>query len=238
MLFEPTGPVTLTQLTEPEVTCTGRIVKRVPVGLCVMTDRQLSTGAALKIDLGPSLLLGEVCHSAQFEGQHAVYVKIDQEFQKNGSQTPCGSQDAADAPEWLEESEAIGPASALLDLLTAVRRSAVRGDGTEYRNFQMALLKLEEHICSPGALAHIAASAAAMLQEYNARTNEYVINRISELESMVLALSQALAQRPMALQPSTPDLQLLDRCLAGPIEISRRRDRTTAGPSRVRSAGE
>jgi hypothetical protein len=75
--FEPGQPVLVDVLTEERVS-TGRIVNLSGRGACIAIERNVPVGAALRIDLNDSMLLGEVCHCRPVGSEYHIGIELSQ----------------------------------------------------------------------------------------------------------------------------------------------------------------
>ena len=76
--FEPNQPVSVVLLSEGDLVLPARIINMSGRGVSLATQRPLKLGAAVRINLEDSLLLGEVCHIRQDGGSWIFGIKLDQ----------------------------------------------------------------------------------------------------------------------------------------------------------------
>jgi hypothetical protein len=71
-------PVALTLLGDREIRLSASVKNASPRGIGVMTAQPLSPGAALKIEIGDSIFLGEVMYSRNAEGGYFSGIELTQ----------------------------------------------------------------------------------------------------------------------------------------------------------------
>jgi len=71
-------PIEVTILVEPPVQCRGRVVDISGRGLRLELPLQIALGAAVRVDLCDSLLLGEVCHCGPAGDSFSVGIMLEE----------------------------------------------------------------------------------------------------------------------------------------------------------------
>ena len=69
-------PITLTILGDPETRLTASVKNASPRGVGVMTTQEVKSGAAVKIEIGDSIFLGEAQYCHATEGRYYVGIEL------------------------------------------------------------------------------------------------------------------------------------------------------------------
>jgi hypothetical protein len=76
--FEVDQEITVTLLGEVESTFAGKIVNVSGRGMCFLSSQELSAGAAIKIELSDTMVLGEVIYCRRQEAHYQAGIALEQ----------------------------------------------------------------------------------------------------------------------------------------------------------------
>jgi hypothetical protein len=76
--FEVDQEVTVTLLGEVETALRGKVVNLSGKGVCLLSGQELPSGSALKIELGDTLVLGEVAYCRRQENVYYAGIELNQ----------------------------------------------------------------------------------------------------------------------------------------------------------------
>jgi hypothetical protein len=76
--FKADQPVVVTVLSEPEIRLEARVVNTSGRGLGLVTPMPLPPGAAIRIEMDDSMVLGEAIYCRKDAGGHFIGIELDQ----------------------------------------------------------------------------------------------------------------------------------------------------------------